>query len=95
MGSGGLSHFIGARHQSGRRTNPSAKRSLTYDWSRSAKAHASKTVEEIEMHYSGDGFYGWKKIGKKTAVPYRIELKPKGLFSIAGLWDEYDDEDAI
>jgi putative SOS response-associated peptidase YedK len=52
-----------------------------------------KQLRKSRCIIPADGFYGWKKIGKKTAVPYRFELKPKGLFGIAGVWDEYDDED--
>jgi putative SOS response-associated peptidase YedK len=40
-----------------------------------------------------DGFYAWKKIGKKTLIPWRFSFKNKGIYSIAGLWEEYDDED--
>lgn len=40
-----------------------------------------------------DGFYCWKKIGKKSAVPYRFFLKDKGLMSMAGLWEEFEDEE--
>lgn len=40
-----------------------------------------------------DGFYGWKKVGKKTSIPYRFILKSKSLFSFAGLWEEYDDDE--
>ena len=39
-----------------------------------------------------DGFYGWKKVGKKAMIPYRLVLKSREVFSIAGLWEEYDDE---
>jgi len=39
-----------------------------------------------------DGFYGWKKVGKKAMIPYRLVLKSRELFSMAGLWEEYDDE---
>ena len=39
-----------------------------------------------------DGFYGWKKVGKKNTVPYRFTHKTDKLFSIAGLWEEYDNE---
>lgn len=39
-----------------------------------------------------DGFYGWKKVGKKAMIPHRLVLKSREVFSIAGLWDEYDDE---
>lgn len=39
-----------------------------------------------------DGFYEWKKVGKKTLIPYRFLLKTKEAFSMAGLWEEYEDE---
>jgi putative SOS response-associated peptidase YedK len=42
-----------------------------------------------------DGFYAWKKIGKKTAIPYRIVTNDQDLFSFAGLWDEFDDTDGV
>ena len=40
-----------------------------------------------------DGFYSWKKVGKKTTVPWRIVLKSKEVFAIAGMWEEYDDHE--
>ena len=40
-----------------------------------------------------DGFYSWKKIGKKSLIPWRFTLKDKSIFSMAGLWEEYDDEE--
>lgn len=40
-----------------------------------------------------DSFYAWKKVGKKTQVPWRIILKLKETFSMAGLWEEYDDHE--
>ncbi len=40
-----------------------------------------------------DGFYAWKRIGKKTLIPWRFALKDKSIFSMAGLWEEYDDEE--
>ncbi|HWA32697.1 MAG TPA: SOS response-associated peptidase [Cyclobacteriaceae bacterium] len=39
-----------------------------------------------------DGYYDWKKIGKKANVPYRFTLKSKDPFFIAGTWEEYEDE---
>ena len=42
-----------------------------------------------------DGFYVWQKIGKKGAVPYRFTLPDKGLFAIAGFWEEYEDENNV
>ncbi len=39
-----------------------------------------------------DGFYEWKRIGKKTNIPYRFTLADKELFAIAGMWEEYENE---
>lgn len=39
-----------------------------------------------------DGFYCWKKIGKKSAIPYRFFHKKKELLAMAGLWEEFEDE---
>ena len=40
-----------------------------------------------------DGLYGWKKIGKKTAIPHRFTVTDQEIFSFAGLWEEFEDED--
>lgn len=36
-----------------------------------------------------DGFYAWKKSGKKTSIPYRF-VTGEGLFSMAGIWEEFE-----
>lgn len=38
-----------------------------------------------------DGFYAWKKVGKKTSIPYRIIANDQDLFSFAGIWEEFED----
>lgn len=40
-----------------------------------------------------DGFYAWKKSGKKTFIPFRFMTTDQELFSFAGLWEEYEDTD--
>ena len=40
-----------------------------------------------------DGYYEWKKSVKKTKIPYRICIKSRKLFTMAGLWEEYEDDD--
>lgn len=40
-----------------------------------------------------DGFYTWKKVGKKTAIPHRVTEASHKPFSFAGLWEEFEDED--
>lgn len=39
-----------------------------------------------------NGFYCWKKIGKKSAIPYFLFQKGKALMSMAALWEEFEDE---
>ncbi|MEO1049993.1 MAG: SOS response-associated peptidase [Bacteroidota bacterium] len=39
-----------------------------------------------------DGFYEWKRISKKGRVPHRFVLGNNEIFSIAGIWQEYEDE---
>lgn len=40
-----------------------------------------------------DGFYAWKKVGKKTAIPYRFVATDQELFSFAGMWEEFEDSE--
>jgi putative SOS response-associated peptidase YedK len=56
------------------------------------KAVLKKTLKKNRCLIPADGFYAWKKVGKKTFVPWRFVLPTKEVFSIAGLWEEYDDE---
>lgn len=39
-----------------------------------------------------DGYYIWKKINKTKEVPYRVVVSKVGLFTFAGLWEEYEDD---
>lgn len=39
-----------------------------------------------------DGFFEWKKLGKKTKVPYRFTLAENEAFSFAGIWEEFENE---
>lgn len=56
------------------------------------KTMLKKTLKKNRCLIPADGFYAWKKVGKKTFVPWRFVLPTKEVFSIAGLWEEYDDE---
>jgi putative SOS response-associated peptidase YedK len=40
-----------------------------------------------------DGFYAWKKVGKKTSIPYRLVANDQDLFSFGGIWEEFEDTD--
>ncbi len=58
----------------------------------SEKPVMKKNLMQRRCIVPADGFYGWKKIGKKAMIPFRLVLKSREVFSIAGLWEEYDDE---
>jgi putative SOS response-associated peptidase YedK len=59
----------------------------------SDKPVLKKNLKTHRCLIPADGFYAWKKVGKKTTVPWRILLKSKEVFSIAGVWEEYDDHE--
>jgi len=56
------------------------------------KASSKTAFQRRRCIIPADGYYGWKKVGKKTKIPYRFTLHDKGLFSFAGIWEEYENE---
>ncbi|MEQ9425328.1 MAG: SOS response-associated peptidase [Cyclobacteriaceae bacterium] len=40
-----------------------------------------------------DGYYEWKRISKKGRTPYYIFIENHEPFCVAGIWDEYEDEE--
>lgn len=59
----------------------------------SEKTVLKKTLSKARCLIPADGFYAWKKVGKKTSIPYRFVMNDKSLFSIPGLWEEYEDNE--
>jgi putative SOS response-associated peptidase YedK len=51
-----------------------------------------RTVLRNRCIIPADGWYAWKKVGKKIFVPHRFTLANNLLFSFAGLWEEFEDE---
>ena len=39
-----------------------------------------------------DGFYLWKPLTRRTMIPYRVVVPSMGLFGLAGVWEEFEDE---
>lgn len=56
------------------------------------KPAARKAMLKRRCIVPADGFYHWKRLGKKTSIPYRYTLATKDIFSFPALWEEYDDE---
>lgn len=40
-----------------------------------------------------DGFYAWKRSGKKTLIPHRFVAKTGAPFGFAGIWEDFEDHD--
>jgi putative SOS response-associated peptidase YedK len=57
------------------------------------KASLKRSLLKSRCIIPADGFYAWKKVGKKTIIPYRFVLTENELFSFAGIWEEFEDED--
>jgi putative SOS response-associated peptidase YedK len=52
----------------------------------------SRNIVRHRCIVPADGYYDWKKISKKASVPYRFTLKDNEPFFLAGIWEEYEDE---
>src|SRR5689334_11685018 len=93
MNSSGLSHFYwGTAPQWAKDKSIGEKIINIREELISERPAIKKKIARHRCAVPADGFYAWKKLGKKTSVPHRFELQNKGLFSMAGLWEEYDDE---
>ncbi|HEX8059617.1 MAG TPA: SOS response-associated peptidase [Cyclobacteriaceae bacterium] len=94
LGSPGLSHFYWGTAPEWSKNKPIGEKIINIHAEQiGERPTLRKQLKKSRCIIPADGFYGWKKIGKKSAVPYRFELKPRAVFSIAGVWDEYDDEE--
>ncbi|MFT7380992.1 MAG: putative SOS response-associated peptidase YedK [Roseivirga sp.] len=57
-----------------------------------SKASLKKNLKTQRCVILADGFYIWKNISKKERVPYRVHTVDNCPFGIAGLWDEFENE---
>lgn len=57
------------------------------------KPALKKTMMKSRCLIPADSFYAWKKVGKKTSIPYRFMALDQELFSFAGVWEEFEDTD--
>lgn len=56
----------------------------------SEKASFKSSYQKRRCIIPADGFYEWKRLGKKTKIPYRFTLRDDALFSFAGIWEEFE-----
>jgi putative SOS response-associated peptidase YedK len=58
-----------------------------------SKASFRNALKQRRCLIPADGFFEWKSVSKKGKIPYRITLMNEALFSFAGLWEEYEDDE--
>jgi putative SOS response-associated peptidase YedK len=56
------------------------------------KPTLKKTLLRHRCIIPADGWYAWKRIGKKTLIPHRFTLTDQEVFSFAGISEEFEDE---
>lgn len=56
------------------------------------KPSLRKKLKSHRCAIPADGFFAWKRIGRRAAIPFRFTIPDSPLFLIAGLWEEYEDE---
>jgi putative SOS response-associated peptidase YedK len=57
------------------------------------KPALKRTLMKARCIVPADGFYAWKKVGKKTSIPYRFVPVNAEPFAFAALWEEFEDTD--
>jgi putative SOS response-associated peptidase YedK len=90
--SSGLSLFYwGTSPEWSKNKVPSEKMINVRAESLSEKPALKKALKKNRCLIPADGFYCWKKVGKKTSIPYRFILNSRDPFAFAGLWEEFED----
>lgn len=57
------------------------------------RAATRKALTRYRCIVPADGFYVWKRVSKKSLVPYRVAMNTKQPLAMAGLWEEYENEE--
>jgi len=92
-GKEGLSFFYWGQTPAMARNKPVGSKWLFTDAEKILeKAPLKRKLEDHRCIIPMDGFFSWKKVGKKEFIPYRIIPLDQSLFSVPGLWEEYEDE---
>jgi putative SOS response-associated peptidase YedK len=52
-----------------------------------------KKLRHYRCLVPADGFFAWRHIGKKTTTPYRFVFPEKSILSMAGIWEEYQENE--
>ena len=92
--SGGLSHFYWGAISKWSNNKSISNRLIVAELSQVAsKPSLKNNLVTKRCLVPANGFYMWKKVGKKSKRPYYFSLKKDRIFSFPALWEDYEDMD--
>ncbi|HAA13219.1 MAG TPA: DUF159 family protein [Cytophagales bacterium] len=56
------------------------------------KASFKQSLRQRRCLIPADGFYEWKRVGKRQKTPYRFALASGEPFAFAGLWESFEED---
>ncbi|MCA6073610.1 SOS response-associated peptidase [Fulvivirga sedimenti] len=56
-------------------------------------AGGRRMLESFRCLVPADGYYDWRQVSKKGRIPHRIVRQDNGIFAIAGIWEEFEDDE--
>jgi putative SOS response-associated peptidase YedK len=90
----GLSHFYWGVEPQWAKNKPISEKLINVRVeSLLERASTRKALMRYRCVVPADGFYVWKRLSKKSLVPYRVVMKNRKAFAMAGLWEEYENEE--
>ncbi len=94
QGSGGFSFFYwGQIPEWSNNKSISSKLILAEAEKVAQKPTGKQALSERRCLIPADGYYDWKQVSKKGRIPYRVIWRDGKVFSMAGIWEEFEDEE--
>ena len=93
QGSEGMSYFFWGQLPERSFNRPVGEKLLYAQVENIRSAAAGKNLlQTARCLIPSDGFYAWKQVAKKRRIPYRITRQDESLFGMAGIWEEFEDD---
>jgi len=94
QGSKGISYFFWGQLPERSKNKPVGSKLLyvSSDVLRSTSS-GSSLLGSHRCIIPADSFYAWKQVSKKGRIPHRILQEDESIFAMAGIWEEFEDDD--
>lgn len=94
QGSGGFSFFYWGQIPEWSNNKAISKKLILADASRFvAKPAGKQALTSHRCIIPADGYYAWKQVSRKGRIPYRVIWRDGKVFSMGGIWEEFEDEE--